>query len=115
MTAGLPSETERVRWLKTGLDGGMEQPIPVKGESRFTYAPVGPGAVGRDGRIVLPIAVNDSWFWAPAIFDPNTGTGQRIPVPFKADPPSPAWTNDGKIIAAVYSLQSSLWRFRPTQ
>ena len=90
-----------------------EQPIPLKGDWRFTQAPVGPGAVGRDGRIVLPISVKDSWFWAPAVFNPDTGEVQRIPVPFQADPPAPAWTSDGKIITATFGLNSSLWRFRP--
>ena len=106
-------EAERIRWLKVTLDGRNEQPIPVKGDAHFTFAPIGPGAVGRDGRIVLPLTVKDSWFWVPAIFDPNTGIVQRIPVPLQADPPSPAWTNDGKIIVAAYSMDSSLWRFRP--
>ena len=108
-------ETGGVRWLKVGLDGSGEDTIPVKGDAHFTFVPIGPKAVGPDGRIVLPIAVKDSWFWAPAIFDPKTGTVERIPLPFQADPPSPAWTSDGKIISVVYSLTSSLWRFRPSE
>jgi sugar lactone lactonase YvrE len=108
-------ETGGVRWLRVGLDGSGEETIPVKGDAHFTFVPIGPKAVGADGRIVLPIAVKDSWFWAPAIFDPKTGTVDRIPLPFQADPPSPAWTSDGKIVSVVYSLTSSLWRFRPSQ
>ncbi len=107
-------ENQGVRWIRTHLDGSMEETIPVKGDWRFTFAPVGPSAVGRDGRIVLPISVKDSWFWVPAVFNPDTGDVQRIPLPFQADPPAPAWTSDGKIIAATFSLSSSLWRFRPT-
>ena len=107
-------ENQGVRWIRTRLDGSMEQPIPVKGDSRFTFAPVGPGAVGRDGRIVLPISVKDSWFWVPAVFNPDTGDVQRIPLPLQADPPAPAWTSDGKIIAVTFNLNSSLWRFQPS-
>lgn len=66
-----------------------------------------------DGRIVLPISVRDSWFWVPAVFNPDTGEVQRIPLPFQADPPTPAWTSDGKIIAVTFGLNSSLWRFLP--
>src|SRR5438093_3253454 len=39
-------EAERIRWLKVTLDGRNEQPIPVKGDAHFTFAPIGPGAVG---------------------------------------------------------------------
>jgi len=106
-------ETERVRWTKVSLDGSMEEPIPVKGDVRFTFSPIAPGSVGRNGRIVLPIPAQDSWWWTPAIFDTGTGIVQRIPLPVQADFPSPAWTTDGKIIAVTYSLQSSLWRYRP--
>jgi len=105
-------ENQGVRWLRTTLDGTMEQPIPVKGDWRFTSAPVAQGAVSADGRIVLPISVRDSWFWAPAVFNPSTGDVQRIPMPFLADPAYPAWTSDGKIISVMFQFNSSLWRFR---
>jgi sugar lactone lactonase YvrE len=107
-------ETAGVRWVRTALDGSMEQPIEVKGDARFTFAPIGPGAVGRDGRIVLPITVKDTWFWALGVFDPATGDVRRVPLPFSADPPSPSWTADGRIVFAAYSMQSSLWRLQPT-
>ncbi len=105
-------ETETVRWIKVSVDNGTEQPIAVKGEVRFTPNVPGSGTVGRDGRLVVPIAVSDSWFYPPAIFDPNTGSVQRIPVPDTADYFFPAWTSDGKIIVDAHSLVSSIWRFR---
>ena len=107
-------EAEQVRWVKVALDNGVEHPIPIKSDIRFAPVPPGPGAVWRDGRIVLPIAVSDSWFWPPAIFDPNIGSVQRIPVPYIADFLSLGWTSEGKIISAVFPIQASIWRFRPT-
>jgi hypothetical protein len=62
---------------------------------------------------VLPITVKDSWFWTAAVFDPETGEVRRVPLTLQADVPSPAWTADGRIIAATYTVRSSLWRFRP--
>jgi hypothetical protein len=106
-------EPQRVRWIRTRLDGTMEEPIRVRGEWRFTRTPIGPAAVSPLGRLVLPIAVRDSWFWVPATFDPETGDVRRVPLPFQADPPSPAWTDDGRIIATTYGARGVIWRFRP--
>src|SRR5262249_25619722 len=102
-----------VRFVRTNLDGGAEEPIVVKGDWHFTFSPIGSDAVGPDGRIVLPVTVSDSWYWAPAVLDPRTGEVRRIPVPFSGDVPTPAWTSDGKVIAVSYALNASLWRFRP--
>jgi hypothetical protein len=107
-------ESSRVRWIRTGLDGTTEEPIRVQGDWRFARNPISPGAVGPGGRMVLPITVKGSWFWTAAVFDPETGEVRRVPLPLRADVPSPAWTADGRIIAATYSVRSSLWRFRPT-
>ena len=106
-------ENRGVRFVQTSLDGTMEEPIRVNGDWHFTFQPLGAGAVAPDGRIVLPISVKDSWFWALGVLDPKTGDVQRIPLPFHADPPSPAWTSDGRIIVVTFSLSASMWRFRP--
>ena len=106
-------EAGGVRLIRTDLDGGNEQPIPVRGDARFTYNPIGPGAVAPDGRIVLPLSVKDSWFWVPGVFDPRTGVVNRVMLPFMADPVTPAWTSEGRIISLMYRIESSLWRFTP--
>jgi hypothetical protein len=105
-------ENQGIRLLQTNLDGGMEQPIRVKGDWHFTFEPIGPGAVAPDGRIVLPVSVRDLWFWALAVLDPKTGE-VRVALPFYADPPAPAWTGDGRLIVVTFTLGSSIWRFKP--
>ena len=102
---------EPVRWAIVSLDTGREQPIRVAGDFSLTPVPPAPGSAARDGRIVLPIAVRDSWFYAPGLFDPATGTVQRIAVPYIGDFFDMGWTPDGKIVAAGYPFQSAIWRF----
>ena len=108
-------DSENVRFVRVSLEGGPDEPILAQPGTRFVQLPLGPSSVAPDGRILLPISVNDSWFWPPAIFNPATGTVQRIPVTYTGDLFFPSWTSDGKIIAAGYPYMSSIWRFRPSQ
>jgi hypothetical protein len=106
-------ESGGVRWLTTNLDGSSEQAIAVRGDARFAPAPIGPGAMGPDGRILLPVSPTGTYFWSSAIFDPRSGAVNRIPTPFAADAPFPSWTDDGRVIVATHGLRSTLWRFAP--
>jgi hypothetical protein len=63
---------------------------------------------------MLVLLLVDSWFWKPGIFDTRNGTVREIPVPFTGDMFLPSWTDDGRIVVAAYSLQTSLWRYKPT-
>jgi dipeptidyl aminopeptidase/acylaminoacyl peptidase len=106
-------ESGGVRWMTTDLDGTSEQAIAVKGDARFTPAPIGPGAVAPDGRVALPVSPTGAYFWSSAIFDPRTGAVARIPMPVAADAPFPSWTEDGRVIVVTHGLRSTLWRFTP--
>ena len=92
----------------------QERAIDVGGDFRLTPIPPAPGSAAPDGRLVLPIAVSDSWFYAPALFDPATGSVQRIPVSYVGDFFGLGWTPDGKIVAAGFPFQSAIWRFAPS-
>jgi hypothetical protein len=105
---------EPVRWSILSLETGQERAIDVGGDLRLTPIPPAPGSVAPDGRIVLPIAVSDSWFYAPALFDPAMGSVQRIPVSYLGDFFGLGWTPDGKIVAAGFPFQSAIWRFTPS-
>jgi Tol biopolymer transport system component len=106
----------KVEWLRVDVGSGRAQPIAVKEAAIFPIAtPPGPNAVGPDGRILMAINVTDSWFYPPAIFDPTTGKIQRIPIRYDADMFTPGWSADGKIIAVGHTMESALWRFRPTR
>ena len=102
---------EPVRWAIVSLETGREQPIRLAGDFTLTPVPPAPGSAARDGRIVLPVAVRDSWFYSPGLFDPATGTVQRIAVPYIGDFFDMGWTPDGKIVAAGYPFHSAIWKF----
>ena len=100
-----------VRWAIVSLETGREQPIRVSGDFSLTPLPPAPGSVARDGRILLPIAVSNSWFYSPALFNPATGSVQRIPVPYVGDFFDLGWTPDGKVVAVGYPFESAIWKF----
>ena len=106
----------KVEWMRVDVESGRAQPIAVREAGIFpTATPPGPNAVGPDGRILMAIGVPDWWFYPPAIFDPKTGNIQRIPIRYDADMFTPGWTPDGKIIAVGHTMESTIWRFRPTK
>jgi hypothetical protein len=109
------AQVGKVEWVRVDLASGSAQPIAVKEAAIFPIAtPPGPNAVGPDGRILMAISPN-SWFFPPAIFNPKTGTIQRIPIRYDADMFTPGWTPDGKIIAVGHTMESTIWRFRPSR
>jgi hypothetical protein len=73
---------------------------------------LGPNAVGRDGRILVPVAPLDSWFWPAAIFDPGTGKVE-LATDVQADMYSSGWDDEGRIVTGALFFRSSIWRFRP--
>jgi hypothetical protein len=102
---------EPIRWAIYSLEKGTEQPIRAGPDFRLTPVPPAPGSASPDGRILLPIAVPDSWFYSPGLFDPRTGAVQRIPLPYVGDFFDLGWTPDGKVVAAGYPFESTIWRF----
>ncbi|PYV16293.1 MAG: hypothetical protein DMG07_08125 [Acidobacteria bacterium] len=106
-------ETAASRLARLPAGGGPEQEIPIRSEFRLIPPPLAPNAVGRDGRILLPVASADSWFWHLAVLEPETGRLQRIPVRYQTDFHYAAWGAEGEVIALGVGMRSSLWRFRP--
>jgi hypothetical protein len=110
------AQVGKVEWLRMDVETRKVQPIAVKEAAISPIAtPPGPNALGPDGRILLAISVPDAWFYLPAIFNPNTGSIQRIPIRYDADMFTPGWSADGRIIAVAHTIESTIWRFRPAR
>jgi eukaryotic-like serine/threonine-protein kinase len=107
------NETEGVRLLQVPVSGGVEQPIPFQSALRLTTATMNPNAMAKDGRLVLSVAMPDSWFYGAGILDPRSGKLERIPLNFTGDLLSPGWLDDGRILSSGWPLRSTLWRFHP--
>ena len=105
---------DAVAFKKVSVENGDEQPLVPRDPVRFSPVPfLGARAISRDGRLLVLLVDSDSWFWRPGIFDTRNGTVREIPVPYSGDLFLPSWTDDGRIVVAVYGSQSSLWRYRP--
>ena len=74
--------------------------------------PLNPRAVHPDGRLLVGVTTG-LFTWPAAILDPRNGQFQILQLGFPADVQSPGWSPDGKIVALVAPIRSSLWRFRP--
>jgi hypothetical protein len=103
-----------VAFKKVSVETGETQPLVPKDPVRFSpMLWLGARPIAPDGRMLVLLLV-DSWFWKPGIFDTRNGTVREIPVPFTGDMFLPSWTDDGRIVVAAYSLQTSLWRYKPS-
>jgi hypothetical protein len=106
------NESSHVRLFQVAPGGGAEKEIPVDGATPILSAFIPPGPIIKDGRMLVHLALPDSWFNPPAILDLTTGRLERL-----ANNPlndyGPTWTPDGGAIALQVGLRSTLWRFRP--
>lgn len=104
-------ETPIIRLIRVPLGGGPEQEIPRPGPLRPAFL-IGPNAIGRDGRILMPLG-SSTWYWPPGAIDPLTGRITRIPVDYVSDIHVLGWTPDGKVMALGLGFRSKLWKFTP--
>jgi len=108
-------ERDSVRLLRVAASGGPGKPISFRSGLRMAPVTLGPNAVGKDGRVVLSVAMADAWFYGVGILDPRSGKLGRIPVNFTGDLLAPGWQDDGRILTSGWPLKISLWRFHPTE
>jgi hypothetical protein len=104
-------EKESVRLLRVAASGGAEEPIPFRSTLRMAPVTLGPGAIGKDGRVVLSVAMADSWFYGVGILDPRSGNLDKVPLNFTGDLLAPGWQDDGRVLTSGWPLKVSLWRF----
>jgi hypothetical protein len=107
------SEPARRRLIKLHLSDGRVEEILVPDEMPLANVPLASNAVARDGRIAVRVAPKDSWYWPTAILDPRSGRIERAWPDIDADMLSGGWTQDGRLVAAGWPTNGSLWRFVP--
>ena len=109
------TETAAARLIRIPVDGGAEQEIRFSGTLRpdLTGAvSFGPNAIGKDGRIVMPLS-STTWHDSAGVFDPKTNRFTRIPEDQLLDYHVLGWTPDGKVIGLGLGLRGKLWKFTP--
>jgi eukaryotic-like serine/threonine-protein kinase len=106
-------ETPRSRLFEMPLDGGPEREIPLNGPFHLTFEPLYSSSIGRDGRLLVPLASPDNWFFLPGVVDLATGRMTQIPVDHFGDYHFLVRAPNGQVIACAYDLRSALWRFQP--
>ncbi len=94
--------------------GGEVTPIVSHGRGGLASpSALGPHAVREDGAIAATMAVNDSWFFIPAVIDPGTGALVPVALPRDGDFFSLSWNSRGEMVAGQFQLRVGMWRFQP--
>ena len=103
-----------IRLVRLSPGGGTPRPIDIRGDLRLVPEALLPGAV-RNGRLVLPVASPDSWYWYAGALDLQTGRLGKIGVNYFTDFHGVTWAADGRVIGTGIGVQSALWRFTPVK
>ena len=105
------TEASIIHLFRMPLNGGVEREIQLTGEERPAFE-MGPDAVGKDGRILMPMGTS-TWYWPAGVIEPSSGRFGRIPVERILDYHALGWTADGMVVATGLGLSSKLWKFFP--
>jgi eukaryotic-like serine/threonine-protein kinase len=108
------NQNDDVRLVRVPLNGGQEHVLSFEGV-RFSASLMPSNAIRADGAIVKSAAYSDSWAWATALLNPDTGKAQRIILPSldTLDTQYVGWTTAGQIVAFTQRTNSTIWRLRP--
>jgi len=106
-------ESAKIKLFRVPLDGGKEREITTDGSVLMAPVALNPGALDKDGRLVLPLAPLDSWFSVPGILDTRTGRLTRIHSAHLSDAASVNWAPDGQIVGVSRHPLATMWRFQP--
>jgi hypothetical protein len=102
-------ESGRTRLVEVQLDGGGEREIPVNGPFHLIESAITSSGI-RDGKLAVPLASLDSWFYQPGMVDLATGRMTGIQVDFPVDFHFEGWTADGHVMARTHEVRSSIWK-----
>jgi eukaryotic-like serine/threonine-protein kinase len=108
-------EAPKARLLRVPLDGSSAHEIVLNGPFHLTFDPVSSAEISHDGRMLVPMASLDDWFFVPGIIDLATGRMSRITTDQMGDYHSICWMPNGKVAALANELRSTIWKFTPNQ
>lgn len=103
-------EAERYRLVRMSPAGGTPEPIAIAGALRLVSRPLMPGAI-RNGRLLLPVATVDSWYWFAGVLDLRTGRITKLELDSPTDFHWVTWASDGSVLGSGMAIQSALWKF----
>ncbi len=106
-------ELPKTHLLRVPLDGGTAHEVPLNGPFHLTFDPLSSAQVSRDGRLLVPLASLDNWFFCPGVVDVATGRMTRIETDFVGDFHSMAWLPDGRVAGSANEIQAEIWKFTP--
>jgi len=104
------SENPAIRLIQVPLDGGAEREVPRTATERPANM-IGPNAIGKDGRILMPL-VSSTWNWPAGVIDPRTGEIKRVRVDYTTDFHGLGWTPDGRVIGLGLDSRTQMWKFQ---
>ena len=105
-------EVPKARLLRVPLDGGAPREIALNGPFHLTFDPLNSQEISRDGRLIVPLASLDDWYFVPGMIDLATGRAIRIPTDSLGDVHAMAWAPDGQVVVQSNELRSVIWKFR---
>ena len=105
-------EAERYRLVRMSPVDGTSTLVPINSDLRMIPEPLIPGAI-RKGRMVLPVATADSWYWFVGVLDMQSGRIEKLPLDYYTDFHFVAWAPDGSIIGSGLGSVTTLWKFAP--
>ena len=106
-------EVPKSRLLRVPLDGSAPREIGLNGPFHLTFDPLNSQELSGDGRLLVPLASLDDWFFVPGMIDLSTGRMTRIATDSLGDVHGMAWAPDGQVVAEANELRSSIWKFTP--
>ncbi|HXH48489.1 MAG TPA: winged helix-turn-helix domain-containing protein [Terriglobia bacterium] len=109
------NEQEHVILKRVPLSGGPEQPIQVRSSLLVAPYQVPGNNLNKDGKLLVTVAPNNSWFYGLAILDLATGKLTPVLLDYSGDVNAHGWTRDGHILATGVPMRAHIWRFRPTK
>jgi serine/threonine protein kinase len=112
----LPAADGGLQLVRMPVTGGSVTPIAVRaGVDLASPSTLGPHAVRHDGAIAVTAALNNSWFFRPAVLDPETGALEPVAFTDSRDFYSLSWNARGEMVAGGFVLRTGIWRFRPNR
>jgi hypothetical protein len=99
--------------VRIPLSGGPEQDIHVQSSIPMGPLPLGGNGLRKDGKLLVGVQPQDSWFFSVAVLDVATGKLTRICLNYTGDILLSGWATDGRVLAFAEPMRAHIWHFRP--
>jgi eukaryotic-like serine/threonine-protein kinase len=108
-------EKAGTRLVRLPLSGEPGHDIHVQSDLPISPVPLGGNGIRKDGKLLVGVAPRDSWFYAVAMLDTDSGKLTKVSLNYTGDIMVSGWANDGRVLATGLRMRADVWRFRPIQ